>query len=139
MLFIHTSKNVLDITVIHFGTNNVLSQESDADCLNNCCHALTKIMSSTKGCPLLVCSVPPTHYRQGQHRANMINTVFRDMCSTSPTMCYLDTGLATTDIAHDGIHLTNLGKDKLAKPSKTAFRIFTNIHPTSIRKFLQQQ
>ena len=113
-----------DIAVIHLGTNNALSQESDADCLNNCCHALTKIMSSSKGCPLLVCSVPPTNYRQGQHRANMINTVFRDMCSTSPNMCYLDTGLATTDIAHDGIHLTNHGKDKLAKAIKNSIQDF---------------
>ena len=113
-----------DLAVIHLGTNNALGNETDNDCLVSCSDAMDKMEQTTGDTPLLVCSVPPTHMKHGQRRVNMLNCLLKDKCSRSHKLQYVNTGLLSTDIGRDGIHLTDSGKKKLASSMQQAIQGF---------------
>ena len=116
-----------DVGVIHLGTIDALSEDSDNDCLSGCSDAIDRIHDSTGNIPLVVCALPPTNNKRGQRRVNMINTLLDSTCRTNSKLQFLNSKLTLQDISGDGIHLNDSGNYKLAMTIQKAAQGF---HPT---------
>ena len=98
-----------DVGVIHLGTLDALSEDSDNDCLSGCSDGIDRIHDSTGNIPLVVCALPPTNNKRGQRRVNMIYTLLDYKCRTNSKLQFLNSKLTLQDISGDGIHLNETG------------------------------
>lgn len=107
-----------DVAVLHLGTNDVLCNTTDGQCMLQCNDALDKIESTHQqhypNMPLFVCSVPPTSVNHAQQRVDMLNALLWTRCQRNRRLHFLETGITLQDIGRDGVHLTPEGKAKLA-------------------------
>lgn len=126
-----------DVAVLHLGTNNALSNESDRECMDSSYAALEMIehhhISAHPEIPMLVCRVPPTANRRDQRRVDMLNALFKYKCEKSKTLRFLDTGLDLKDIGRDGIHLTPDGKNRLAQAILAGVQDFKPVRPRYLK------
>lgn len=113
-----------DVVVVHLGTNNCVSDETEGQSMIHCLRALNTMERAHRDMPVIMCSVPPTRDPQAQVKVDNMNALIQQRCDMSHNMDYLDTNLTLNDIGRDGIHMTASGKDKLAMKIKIRLQSF---------------